>query len=255
MRWTTSLISAFIVNGLLVTGCGVPQDQYDADMAALKAEIAKVRGEAASLQQELDAITAKKVAMEEEVNRLKSALQTLTGERDALARAEELAKNRLETFRAMLAKFKAMVQSGKIKIKISNNKMIVEMASAILFPSGKARLSNEGEEALTEVAGILATIGDRDFQVAGHTDNIPIKKRRFKSNWALSSARAVAVVRHLIDNGMAAKNLSAAGYGDTQPVADNSTEKGRALNRRIEIVLQPNLDELPDLSSLEKMMK
>ncbi len=254
MRWTTSLLTAFVINGLLVTGCGVPQDQYDADMAALKAEIAKVRGEAASLQQELDDITARKVAMEEEVNRLKNALQTLTGERDALAKAEELAKKRLETFRAMLAKFKAMVQSGKIKIKISNNKMIVEMASAILFPSGKARLSDEGEEALTEVAGILATIGDRDFQVAGHTDNIPIKKRRFKSNWALSSARAVAVVRHLIDSGMNAKNLSAAGYGETQPVADNSTGEGRAQNRRIEIVLQPNLDELPDLSSLEKMM-
>jgi chemotaxis protein MotB len=64
----------------------------------------------------------------------------------------------------------------------------------------------------------------------------------------------VAVVQHLIKNGVAATNLSAAGYGDTQPVASNDTKEGRAQNRRIEIVLQPNLDELPDLSALENMI-
>jgi len=103
------------------------------------------------------------------------------------------------------------------------------------------------------VASILTTFPDRIFQVAGHTDNVPIDNARFASNWELSAARAVTIVEFLIDKGMAAENLSAAGYADTQPVAGNLTEEGRAQNRRIEIVLQPNLDELPDLSSLEKM--
>jgi chemotaxis protein MotB len=147
-----------------------------------------------------------------------------------------------------------MVQSGKLKIKIVNNKMVVELASAILFPSGKARLSKEGKEALAQVAGVLAEITDRSFQVAGHTDNVPIRNNRFKSNWSLSSARAVAVVKHLIKNGVASKNLSGAGYADTQPAGTNETTEGRAQNRRIEIVLQPNLDELPDLSALENMI-
>jgi chemotaxis protein MotB len=123
-----------------------------------------------------------------------------------------------------------------------------------LFPSGKAKLSREGRGALAQVAGVLAEIKERSFQVAGHTDNVPIRNNRFKSNWSLSSARAVAVVQHLIKNGVTSTNLSAAGYGDTQPVASNDTKEGRAQNRRIEIVLQPNLDELPDLSALENMI-
>jgi chemotaxis protein MotB len=128
------------------------------------------------------------------------------------------------------------------------------MASEILFPSGKAKLSPQGEQAIAEVAQVLATIADRNFQVAGHTDNVPIKKKKFKSNWELSTARAVAVVKHMIKNGMDSTNLSAAGYAETQPAASNDTEEGRAQNRRIEIVLQPNLDELPNLSELEEVL-
>jgi chemotaxis protein MotB len=129
--------------------------------------------------------------------------------------------------------------------------MLVEMASAILFDSGSAKLSKEGEASIAEVAGILSDIPDRSFQVAGHTDNVPIKNKRFKSNWDLSAARAVSVVKHLVENGMALENVSAAGYAETQPMAPNDSEEGRAQNRRIEIVMQPNLDELPDLSALE----
>jgi chemotaxis protein MotB len=234
-------------------GC-VSKTQYETDMARLKAEIETARGEAADLQRQLGDLTAEKQSLESEISKLQAELTRLAGERDANADAVAKAKARIELFKNMLAKFKKMQESGKIKIKIANNKMIVEMASAILFPSGKAKLSEEGETALTEVASILSTIADRSFQVAGHTDNVPIENARFHSNWELSAARAVAVVQFMIDQGMAAENLSAAGYADTQPVAGNLSEDGRAQNRRIEIVLQPNLDELPDLSALEKMM-
>jgi chemotaxis protein MotB len=238
----------------LAAGCGIPQEQYDADMARLKAEIDKARGEANALQQQLAQLTADKQALESEIQALKDELTRLTGERDANADAVAKAKARIQMFKDMLAKFKKMMESGKIKIRIANNKMIVEMASAILFPSGKAKLSEEGEAAIAEVSSILTTIGDRAFQVAGHTDNIPIDNAKFGSNWELSAARAVAVVEFMIEKGMKPENLSAAGYADTQPVAGNLSEDGRAQNRRIEIVLQPSLDELPDLSSLEKMV-
>lgn len=237
-----------------VSACGVPQEKYDADTKALKAAITKARGENADLQARLAEMTASRAALEADIAKLNDALRALTGERDALAKAEANAQKRIDTFKNMLAKFQKMIASGKIKIRIANNKMIVEMASAILFPSGSANLSDEGKEALAEVAGILATIGDRAFQVAGHTDDIPIKRGRFKSNWDLSAARAVAVVQHLIENGMDSRFLSAAGYAETQPVARNDDEDGRAQNRRIEIVLQPNLDELPNLSALESML-
>jgi len=245
---------AVIALAAAVSACGIPQEKYDADMAALKARIDKARGQNADLQAKLAEMTTARAALEVSIAKLNDALRTLTGERDALAKAEANAQKRIDTFKNMLAKFQKMIASGKIKIRIANNKMIVEMASAILFPSGSAQLSDEGKEALTEVAGILVTIGDRAFQVAGHTDNIPIKRGRFKSNWDLSSARAVAVVQHLIENGMDSGYLSAAGYAETQPVAGNDDEDGRAQNRRIEIVLQPNLDELPNLSALESML-
>ena len=109
-------------------------------------------------------------------------------------------------------------------------------------------------EALTEVAQVLATIADRQIKVAGHTANQHIRHYEYTHSWELSSARAVAVVLHLVENGMNAANLSSAGYADTQPVSSNETADGRELNRRIEIVLLPNLDELPDLSSLENMV-
>ena len=238
----------------LMAACGVPQEKYDADMKALNDELAKAQDELANANAELSGLRSEKGNLENQLANLKKEIERLTGESSANAKLVEAAKKRLETFRKMLEKFQSMVESGKLKIKIVNNKMLVEMQSAILFPSGKAELSDEGKEALTEVAKILADISDRKFQVAGHTDNVPIKKRRFKSNWDLSSARAVAVVKHLIENGVQAENISAAGYAETQPAASNETEEGKAQNRRIEIVLQPNLDELPDLSSLEKML-
>jgi chemotaxis protein MotB len=239
---------------LAATGCGVPQEKYDADIAALKDELANVQTQLGDANSQLSALQVEKSALENKLAALNQEISRLTGENSAYAKQAEQAKKRLETFRQMLERFKALMESGKLKIKIVNNKMIVEMASAILFDSGKAKLSEEGEIALTEVAQILATIGDRSFQVAGHTDNVPIKNKRFKSNWELSAARAVAVVKHLIDNGVPAKNISGAGYADTQPAASNDDEEGRAQNRRIEIVLQPNLDELPDLSALEKLV-
>ena len=244
-----------VLTGAIALGCGVPQDKYDADIAALKEAMEQTRDELGRANSDLAAMKAEKDKLEKQLSGLNDELSRLASERSEQARLAEQAKKRMETLRSMLSKFRALIDSGKLKIKIVNNKMLVEMASAILFPSGRAKLSKEGKEALTQVASILATIPDRSFQVAGHTDNVPIRNNRFKSNWDLSAARAVSVVRHLVDNGVALENISGAGYGETQPAASNDDEEGRAQNRRIEIVLQPNLDELPDLSSLEGLIK
>ena len=253
MRVRNSVFGMFSI-AMLVAACGVPQEKYDADIAALNEEIARAQDELANANAELSGLRSEKGNLETQLANLRKEIERLTGESSANAKLAEQAKKRLETFKKMLESFRSLVDSGKLKIKIVNNKMIVEMASAILFDSGSAQLSEEGEAALTEVASILADIEGRNFQVAGHTDNIPIKNRRFKSNWDLSSARAISVVKHLVENGVPASSISGAGYADTQPAASNDTEEGRAQNRRIEIVLQPNLDELPDLSALEKML-
>ena len=110
----------------------------------------------------------------------------------------------------------------------------------------------EGEDALRQVTDVLKAIPNRNFQVAGHTDNIPIKSKRFRSNWDLSTARAVEVVNFMISSGMEPKRLSAAGYADQSPVATNDSSENKAKNRRIEITLVPNLDDLPPIDDALK---
>jgi chemotaxis protein MotB len=210
------------------------------------------------LRRENDALAARLTELGENVESLRSRASTLEGdltaaerERDELRERERQANERLATFRAMLERFRSMIDSGRLRVSIVRNRMVVELPDNVLFDSGQAELKPEGAATLAEVASVLASIEGRVFQIAGHTDNVPIRSRRFPSNWELSTARAVVVARYLIDNGnMTADRISAAGYADTVPIESNDTEEGRARNRRIEIVLMPNLDELPDLSSL-----
>ena len=126
--------------------------------------------------------------------------------------------------------------------------MTLKLPSGILFPSASAELSKPGQGALADVVKILLDFKDRRFVVAGHTDNQPIKLPQFPNNWYLSTARANSVVQFMIKQGFPAKELGAAGYGEFDPVADNKTEVGREQNRRIEIILVPNLEELPSLT-------
>lgn len=107
------------------------------------------------------------------------------------------------------------------------------------------------QAALADVAKVLATIPDRNFLVAGDTDNVPIHTARFPSNWELSTARSVEVTKFLIANGMRPQVLAAAGYGEFDPVAPNDSSEHQARNRRIEIVLQPNLADLPSLDEVK----
>jgi chemotaxis protein MotB len=138
-------------------------------------------------------------------------------------------------------------------VRVVRNRMVIELPDNVLFDSGAAELKPEGQATLIEIVQVLRSIEGRQFQVAGHTDNVPIRSRRFPSNWELSGARAVTVARFMIDQGMPSDRISAAGYADTQAIETNDTDEGRQRNRRIEIALVPNLDELPDLSSLSNM--
>jgi chemotaxis protein MotB len=122
--------------------------------------------------------------------------------------------------------------------------MVLQLSNDVLFDTGRTELKPAGQAALEAIAAVLATMPNRHFQVAGHTDNVPIRTDRFPSNWELSSGRALRVVHYLIDKGVAPEWISAAGYGEMDPLADNATADGRKRNRRTEITLQPNIDEL-----------
>ncbi len=112
------------------------------------------------------------------------------------------------------------------------------LTDSLLFSSGSATLERQGDPLLTEIAALLNVDHVHPIAVEGNTDNVPITGGAFPSNWELSTARASTVVRFLIGRGVDPQRLSATGYAEQHPIATNSTAAGRALNRRVEIVLQ-----------------
>ncbi|AMD01802.1 OmpA/MotB family protein [Halomonas chromatireducens] len=110
----------------------------------------------------------------------------------------------------------------------------------LLFSSGQADLTSQGREVLGRLRELLQSF-DGDVSVEGHTDSIPIATARFPSNWELSSARAIAVLRYLAELGVDIERLRAVGYAETRPLASNETAEGRAENRRVELLLKQEL--------------
>jgi chemotaxis protein MotB len=193
-------------------------------------------------------LTVEKNAKDESLKAATSASANVAAnstELEALRKQKAENEKRLAAFKDMTEKFRKMIDSGKLSVTHRNGRMVVKLPAGVLFGSGSADISNDGRTALKDVAAILKQFPDRRFLVAGHTDNVPIGPSAYKNNWELSSARALAVTTQLIAAGMNPGRLAAAGYSEYEPVKANNTEAGRHENRRIEIVLLPNLAELP----------
>ncbi len=188
-----------------------------------------------------------KAADEARIAELESQLQELE-------KTRQLAQKRLEMFQGLLEQFSSLIKAGKLSIAIKDGKMVLEMPGDILFPSGSAVLSAEGKTVLAEVASALRNIPEREFMISGHTDSDPITGGPYDDNWELSTERALGVVRFLEEKGVSPSNLAAAGFSKYQPEASNDSDPGKAQNRRVEIVIMPNLSELPDMSELEKLL-
>ena len=125
---------------------------------------------------------------------------------------------------------------GLMAVKASPGLIRLQMDAKLLFPIGNSDLSKEGEKALEKIVYLIKEHA-KQIEVEGHTDNTPISGGR-ASNWSLSADRAVSVVEKLIKLGMPADRLHATGYADTRPITSNSTEEGRAKNRRVEFVIE-----------------
>ena len=227
------------------------------EMAAQAAQLAEGRTQHADNTRKIDDLMILNVELGD---RLKGAGQTATQlntERGNLSQAlaetraqlaelrkqQEAANARAAQLRELYGKFQKMVDAGKLKVVFRHGRMLLELPNDVLFESGKTDIKPEGKGTVLEVAKVLRAMPDRRFQVAGHTDDVKMQSARFPSNWELSTTRAVEVVKRLIEGGMNPKNLAASGYGEFAPAESNATPEGRAKNRRIEIALQPNLDE------------
>lgn len=149
----------------------------------------------------------------------------------------ERAKNELEK------RLQDEINNKQVKVEMQGKGLVITFVSEVLFDSGKAKLRKASYAKLDKVADVLnTTVADLNVGIEGHTDNRPIKKSGWKSNWELSTARALSVLHYLSGKNVAEPRLAAIGYGEYKPVASNDSKEGRQKNRRVEIVILPKIE-------------
>ena len=195
-------------------------------------ERADLNSRVADLEHLLDEVRAESEELEAEVQAKEAVLAELQSTQDEL-----------------VAELEQEIADGQIQVQRLRGQLRVDMVDEILFDSGQATLKPEGQAVLEKVASVLAN-ANRVIQVQGHTDNVPIEGRlaeRFPTNWELSAARAVNVVRFLQETAnLDPTMLSASGLSEYRPRESNDTDSGRQKNRRIEILLVPPFEPEPD---------
>jgi chemotaxis protein MotB len=231
---------------LFLVGCGIPQARYD----AVVKERDEARQHAADLQTKLDSDEAQISQLKGTLGTTQQAAADDASQKEQLEEAKKAmaeAQARTKLLNDLVSRFQKMIDAGHLKVTTRRGQIVLQLKNDVLFDKGETEVKPEGKKALAEVAQALRGVGGKRFQVAGHTDNAPIttdKKKLYPTNWELSTARAIAVVKLLIASGVDSASLSAAGFGPFDPVAPNTSPDGQAKNRRIEIVLQPHVAEL-----------
>ena len=250
--------------------CGYSQEEWDQKVReneSLKNQLSvqrqahkKCEADYTNAMQEIEQLKNQLTERGVDLSNMSSSLEQ---QRKALEeyrrRAEQLDQIR-KRFEALRTKLKKLIDLG-LKVEVRDNRMLIQLPGDVLFDSGRDKLKQEGNDILVQVAEVIRNDSDlssREFQVAGHTDSKPLRGGVFKDNWGLSAMRARSVLTFLTTpqddggGGLDPKNWSAAGYAETDPVASNETDEGRQKNRRVELVVQPNVEEMLNLNSLVK---
>ena len=202
-----------------------------------------------------------------ELNEKQMALQNAKVTLEKTEKALKERERRVNELEAMIAEKDAAVKALKDKIAEAllgfkdkgltveqrNGKIYISMEAKLLFPKGSTSVDAEGQKALVELAKILQDQKDLEILVEGHTDADKLSgSGPIKDNWELSVMRATAVVKIMLNNSqITPKQITAAGKGEYAPVDEGISEESKAKNRRIEVILTPNLDELFEIISSE----
>lgn len=160
-------------------------------------------------------------------------IEQLSQQLDELTAAKKLLEERLSQ----------EIKDKQVSLKMMEKGLVITFVADVLFDSGKAKIKSESSQILDKVASVLQTnVPDLSIGIEGHTDNQPIKHSGWKSNWELSTARALSVLHYLVDDrSISPDRVSAVGYGEYRPVATNDSKDGRSENRRVEIVILPKV--------------
>lgn len=173
------------------------------------------------------------------------------GRRSDVQKIEELSRqlDELKQTKTLLeGRLSKEIQDNQVRLEMMEKGLVITFVADILFDPGKAKIRQEAKPILNKVAVVLnENVPELSVGIEGHTDNQPIKYSAWKSNWELSSARALGVLHYLIDEQKILPNrLSAIGYGEYRPVALNDTKENRKLNRRVEIIILPKLTKVKE---------
>ena len=190
------------------------------DKDKLAAELAAAKQRIADLEKQLADCEARVAALQSQLAQSKGSL----------AKAEK----------DLLKALQPEISKGTVSVSQSGDALTINLASSLLFGSGQDQLKAGGTDALKRVGGVLKDFPEKQVHVAGYTDNVAIKgalQKKFPSNKELSDARANSAAQALRDGGVSS-NLSAAGHGDSNPIANNNTPAGRAKNRRVEVIVK-----------------
>ncbi|MGZ9815473.1 flagellar motor protein MotB [Peribacillus simplex] len=160
---------------------------------------------------------------------------------------EKLGKNEQEELMEVQERVNAYIQKNdltdKLGTDLTDEGMLISIRENVLFESGVAEVSSENRKIAMEISDLLVMDLPRNIIVSGHTDNIPIKNYQYESNWDLSVMRSVNFMKLLLENKeLDPEMFSAKGHGEFKPVASNGTKKGRAKNRRVEILIVPRTE-------------
>ena len=238
-KLAADLASAQSQLAALQAGAG-DKDTLASELAAAKQRITELEGQLATAQgsgADKDILAADLAATKQRVAELEKLLadrdRELAGLRGDLS--AEMAKLK-EAQRGIIRALKPQIDKKNIAVDLNNDRLLINLASSYLFGSGEDHLKSAGADALKQVGAILKDFPEYKVAVDGHTDNRPIRselKKKFPTNKELSEARAANAAKALGEGGLSA--VTAHGYADTQPVMPNTTDAGRAKNRRVEI--------------------
>ena len=219
-------------------------DKQNSNIEAQRLEISKNLEQISKTNSELSQLEENKLALQKELAASQELLNSSEAQLETMRQIEAETKKRNEIYARFVNELQKMIDGGQLTVSIEKGRIVINLPDNVLFATGHSNVNTEGQDALKQIATVLKEFSDRSFQVEGHTDNVPMKSARYPSNWELSTARALNVVHLMIQEGVDAKNISAAGFGEFKPRADNEEKEGRALNRRIEIIMLPNLEIL-----------
>ena len=191
--------------------------------------------ENASVQNDLKALSAKStMTIADQAKRLKTLQDRIQAQKDVMSNLKTSIANALINYK-----------TDELSVYIKDGNVYVSLEEKLLFKSGSDVVDPKGKEALKSLVSVLNNTKDITVLIEGHTDNVPIKTKQFEDNWDLSTARATSIVRIMTtDYGFDVNRITASGRGQFHPIKTNDTDEGRAGNRRTEIILSPDLNEI-----------